>query len=60
MKSKPKREPPVTVPLPFDEAIERALKVKPPQGGWRAYETKPRRRTKDKALTRAHKKDAPQ
>lgn len=32
---KGRREGPVRVDLPFDEAIRRALNVKPPAGGWR-------------------------
>jgi len=31
-----KRSEPVRVPYPFDEAIQKALRVKPPPGGWRA------------------------
>lgn len=38
MTAKPKREGPLKVPLPFDEAIKRALQVKPPAEGWKAYE----------------------
>ena len=34
MKSKQRRDKPVHVPLPFDEAIRRALKVPPPPEGW--------------------------
>jgi hypothetical protein len=33
MIAKPKREGPLKVPLPFDEAIARALWVKPPPEG---------------------------
>ena len=33
---RPKRKGPVTVSLPFDEAIRRALRVPPPLGGWKA------------------------
>ena len=38
MKDKPKREGPLKVPMPFDEAVSRALKVKPPAEGWAEYE----------------------
>jgi hypothetical protein len=34
MSAKPKLEGPLKVPLPFDEAIRRALRVRPPSGGW--------------------------
>ena len=53
MKAKPKREPPLSIPLGFDDAIGRALKVRPPPEGWASYEirlkkTKVRRRAKVK------------
>jgi hypothetical protein len=38
---KPKRAPrekPVSVPLNFEEAIRRALRVKPPPEGWAEHE----------------------
>lgn len=38
MTGKPKRVGPLKVPLPFDEAISRALRVKPPPEGWKNYE----------------------
>lgn len=42
MKTQPKPSPsqdgPLKVDLPFDDAISRALQVKPPAGGWAAYE----------------------
>jgi hypothetical protein len=42
MKSRPKpasaQDGPLKVDRPFDDAIARALKVKPPAGGWAAYE----------------------
>lgn len=38
MSGKPKREGPLKMPLHFDEAIRRALKVKPPPEGWKDYE----------------------
>ena len=44
MKQKPSREGPLSVPLPFDEAIKRALQVKPPPEGWSEYEAKLRRK----------------
>lgn len=44
MKSKPKpaaaQDGPLKVDRPFDDAITRALRVKPPAGGWAAYEAK--------------------
>lgn len=44
MKPQPKQPPsekaPLKVGLPFDDAIARAFKVKPPSGGWAAYEVK--------------------
>jgi hypothetical protein len=49
MTGKPKREGPLKVPIPFDEAIRRALKVKPPQGGWKTFE---------RAKARANRRDA--
>lgn len=53
MKSKDTREGPLSVPLKFDEAIKRALSVKPPPEGWAAYEKKlkadkPKRKAKSK------------
>lgn len=47
MKAKQKREGPLKVNMPFDQAIGRALTVKPPPGGWGAYEARlrhPRKR----------------
>ena len=35
---KAKREGPLKVPLSFDEAMRRAVQVKPPPEGWAAYE----------------------
>lgn len=48
------REGPLKVPLKFDEAMRRALQVKPPGEGWKEYEKKvkkerKRRRTKKAA-----------
>lgn len=40
MKAKETREGPLRVPLKFDDAIKRALTVKPPPEGWAAYESK--------------------
>ena len=34
---------PLKVDRPFDDAIGRALQVKPPTGGWAAYEAKLKR-----------------
>lgn len=44
MKQKATREGPLKVPLAFDEAIRRALQVKPPPEGWPAYEAKLKRK----------------
>jgi hypothetical protein len=38
MTGKPKREGRLKVPFGFDEAISRALRVKPPEEGWKNYE----------------------
>jgi hypothetical protein len=38
MKPKTKREGPLSVPLDFDEAMRRALKVKPLPEGWAEHE----------------------
>lgn len=44
MKSQPKPAPsqdgPLKIDRPFDGAIARALNVKPPAGGWKAYEAR--------------------
>jgi hypothetical protein len=46
MKAKPKREGPLHIPLKFDEAIKRAMQVKPPPEGWAEYEKKLKRKRK--------------
>ena len=46
MKEKPTREGPLKVPMKFDEAIKRALTVKPPPEGWPEYEKKLRKERK--------------
>lgn len=38
MSAKPKREGPLKVPFAFDDAIRRAMGVKPPPEGWKEYE----------------------
>jgi hypothetical protein len=43
MKAKGKNEGPLNIPMAFDEAIKRALTVKPPEEGWAAYEKKIKR-----------------
>lgn len=50
MKAKPKtkREGPLSIPMKFDEAIKRALGVKPPPEGWAEYEKKLKREKKRK------------
>ncbi len=53
MKGTPKREGPLKINMPFDEAIGRALKVKPPPEGWAKYEAKLKR---EKALAHARKR----
>lgn len=42
MKQKPKakREGPLSIPLEFDDAMRRAIAVKPPEGGWGTLEAK--------------------
>ena len=40
MKAKGKHEGPIKIDMKFDEAIRRALAVKPPPEGWEAYEKK--------------------
>lgn len=37
-KSAPASRGPLKVDFPFDDAISLAIKVKPPEGGWAAYE----------------------
>ena len=37
MKAKATRDEPLKVPLEFDEAIKRAVTVKPPHEGWTKY-----------------------
>jgi hypothetical protein len=56
MKSKPKREGLLSVPLDFDEAMRRALKVKPPPEGWAEHE---RRAKQKRAQETRLKKPAP-
>lgn len=53
MKEKAKRQGPLKVGLPFDEAIKRALKVPPPPEGWAAYEAKLKR---ERVRTRQNQK----
>lgn len=36
-KPEPKREGPPKILLKFDDAIKRAIKIKPPSGGWVEY-----------------------
>jgi len=52
MKAKAKREGPLKIPMAFDDAIKRALEVKPPVGGWATLErgsTHKRRRRRKQA-----------
>jgi hypothetical protein len=51
MKAKPKatRERPLRVSIDFDEAIKRTLEVKPPEGGWKDYETQTKKSRKRRA-----------
>jgi hypothetical protein len=53
MKPKPKREGSVRVPFEFDDAIRRALQVKPPVEGW----TEDRRRPKQQPKRRSDQSD---
>lgn len=45
-KPRARREGPLKVHLEFDEAIARAARVKPPPGGWAAYEKSLKRERK--------------
>lgn len=47
-KRKPKQEGPLSIPLDFDEAMRRAMKVKPPPEGWAEHERRLRARQKRK------------
>ena len=51
--SKSTREGALKIPMKFDEAIKRALKVKPPREGWAAYEKKLRRERKRRRSKKA-------
>lgn len=54
-KVKPKREGPLRIAMKFDEAIKRALTVKPPPEGWTKYEAELKRSTQRKQTK--HSKD---
>jgi hypothetical protein len=43
LQAKTKREGPLKIPLKFDDATQRTLKVKPPPEGWAEYEKKLKR-----------------
>lgn len=49
MTAKAKHDPPLKVPMKFDEAMKRVLKVKPPPEGWAAYEKKQKAEKKPRA-----------
>jgi hypothetical protein len=49
---KGKREPAVSVQLPFDEAMRRVMSVKPPPEGWRKYEANLRKKKRKKKSSR--------
>jgi hypothetical protein len=49
MKAKAKREGALKIPIPFDEAMRRAVTVKPPPEGWAAYEKKAKKKRPAKA-----------
>lgn len=52
-KPKGKNEGPLSVPVEFDEAIRRAMQVKPPPEGWPEYERSIRQqRTKRRSKAR--------
>lgn len=53
-KAKDKRDDPVKVPLPFDEAMRRAVKVRPPAEGWQKHIEKAQRQRQRKAKKRAN------
>ena len=44
MTDKRKREGTLKIPLSFDDAIRRAMTVKPPPEGWAAYEKKAKKK----------------
>ena len=55
MKRKPtaSNDGPLKIDQPFDHAIANALKVKPPPGGWKAYEAGLKATAKRTKLKRA-------
>jgi len=57
MKQQPKpraaQDEPLKIDRPFDDAIGRALTVKPPAGGWKAYEARLREANAKKKAKRA-------
>jgi hypothetical protein len=56
MRPKPKREGPLSVPFDFDEAMRRAVKVKPPPEGWAEHE---RRAKQERMREKRQKKPDP-
>lgn len=53
MKPKAKHERPLKIDMGFDDAIKRALTVKPPPEGWREYEKKLKKERKKKRQKKA-------
>lgn len=48
MTAKATRDPPLKIPMKFDEAMKRAVQVKPPAEGWAAYEKSLKRKRRAK------------
>jgi hypothetical protein len=46
-------EGPIRIPMKFDDAIKRALSVKPPAQGWAAYEKKIKKNRKRRRAKKA-------
>jgi hypothetical protein len=56
VKAKPQREPPLKIDISFEEAMGRAVKVKPPLEGWLTYERKLKGKLERKPNARKSKK----
>lgn len=55
MSAKAKHEKPLRIPMNFDDAVALLVQVRPPAGGWKAYEKrlkseKRKRNRKDKSV----------
>jgi hypothetical protein len=53
MTAKAKHDPPLKIPMEFDEAMKRAIQVRPPEGGWKKYEKKLKRARKRRRSKKA-------